>query len=199
MNKADILFEKIKAFVDSGGDINSFYEDSSVIYDFLETYYKQVVYSPITADFDDDGSDYADELLLPLEERPNNIAEQIHWLIDHVADLNAGGEYPPLISPVAFLDYAMVELLLANGANAHFASSEDGGITYGCGNYYIDDLDVTMLNYGSEPKPRKEILDQVLKIAALFAKYGVTDVYTHCISIDGETKTVTVAQAQVKY
>ena len=73
------------------------------------------------------------------------------------------------------------------------------GQIYGCGNYYIDDLDVTMLNYGSEPKPRKEILDQVLKIAALFAKYGVTDVYTHCISIDGETKTVTVAQAQVKY
>lgn len=200
MNKADILFDKIKTFVDSGKDINSFYEDSSVVYEFLETYYQQVVYSPGAHHSTDDGSDdYAKELLLPLEERPNNIARQIHWFMDHGADMNDGGDYPPLIPPVAFLDYAMVELLLANGANAQFDMSEDGEIPCGCGNYYIDDLDVTMLNCGREPKIREILFDRVLKIVSLFAKYGVTDVHTHCISIDGKTRTISVTQAQVKY
>ena len=126
VKRADTLFDRIKTFVDSGNDINSFYKNSSVVYEFLETYYQQVVYSPDTNHSTDDGSDdYAEELLLPLEERPNNIAKQIHWFIDHGADLNAGGDYPPLIPPVEFLDHAMVELLLANGANAHFDISED--------------------------------------------------------------------------
>ena len=72
-------------------------------------------------------------------------------------------------------------------------------IPYGCGNYYIDDLDVTLLNYSFEPNAKKEVFDQVLKIATLFAKYGVTDVHTHCISIDGESRIVSVTQAKVKY
>ena len=39
MNATEILFEKIKSFVEAGNEINSFYEDRSVLYEFLEEYY----------------------------------------------------------------------------------------------------------------------------------------------------------------
>lgn len=196
MNATDTLFERIRKFVEDGGDINSFCKDSAVLFEFLVEYYHSVVYDP-NIEYDDDY--YAEELWLPLEERPNKIFDQIKWLIEHGADLNAGGEWLPLMPPVGNLDYAMTEFLLANGANAHYDSNEDGDIPYGCGNYYIDDLNVTLLNYSFEPNAKKEVFDQVLKIATLFAKYGVTDVHTHCVSIDGATRTVSVTQAKVKY
>ena len=196
MNATDILFDKIKEFVESGGDVNSFYKDSAVLYEFLEEYYHFVVYDP-NVEYDDDY--YAEELWVPLKERSNKIFDQMYWLIEHGADLNAGGEWLPLMPPVAHLDYSMAEFLLENGANAQYDSNEDGEIPYGCGNYYIDDLDVTLLNYSFEPNAKKEVFDQVLKIATLFAKYGVTDVHTHCISIDGESRIVSVTQAKVKY
>ena len=50
-----------------------------------------------------------------------------------------------------------------------------------------------------EPNAKKEVFDQVLKIATLFAKHGVTNVHTYCISIDGESRIVSVTQAKVKY
>ena len=196
MNATDILFEKIKSFVEAGNEINSFYEDRSVLYEFLEEYYQLVVYDP-NVEYDDDY--YAEELWVPLKERSNKIFDQMNWLIEHGADLNAGGEWLPLMPPVAYLDYSMVEFLLENGANAQYDSNEDGEIPYGCGNYYIDDLDVTLLNYSFEPNAKKEVFDQVLKIATLFAKHGVTNVHTHCISIDGESRIVSVTQAKVKY
>ena len=196
MNATDILFDKIKKFVESGHDINSFCEDGAILCEFLEEYYHFVVYDP-NIEYDDDY--YAEELWLPLDERPSKILEQMKWLVDHGADLNDGGEWLPLMPPVAHLDYAMIEFLLENGANAHYDSNEDGDIPYGCGNYYIDDLDVTLLNQSFEPNAQKKVFDQVLKIATLFAKYGVTDVYTHCVSIDGATRTVSVTQAKVKY
>ena len=196
MNATDILFEKIKSFVEAGNEINSFYEDRSVLYEFLEEYYQLVVYDP-NVEYDDDY--YAEELWVPLKERPNKIFNQMNWLIEHGADLNAGGEWLPLMPPVAHLDYSMIEFLLENGANAKYDSNEDSEIPYGCGNYYIDDLDVTLLNYSFEPNAKKEVFDQVLKITTLFAKHGVTDVHTHCISIDGESRTVSVTQAKVKY
>lgn len=196
MNATDILFEKIKKFVENGGEVNSFYKDSAVLYEFLEEYYHFVVYDP-NVEYDDDY--YAEELWVPLKERSNKIFDQMSWLIEHGADLNAGGEYLPLMPSVAHLDYSMVEFLLENGANAQYDSDEDSEIPYGCGNYYIDDLDVTLLNYSFEPNAKKEVFDQVLKIATLFAKHGVTDVHTHCISIDGDSRTVSVTQAKVKY
>ena len=36
MNATDILFDKIKKFVESGHDLNSFCEDRAVLYEFLE-------------------------------------------------------------------------------------------------------------------------------------------------------------------
>ena len=196
MNATDILFEKIKRFVEAGNEINSFYEDRSVLYEFLEEYYQLVVHNP-NEEYDDDY--FAAELWLSLEERQNKIFDQMKWLIEHGADLNAGGECLPLMPPVAYLDYAMTEFLLENGANAQCDFNKEGEIPYGCGNYYIDDLNVTLLNYSFEPNAQKEVFDQVLKIATLFAKYGVTDVHTHCVSIDGESRTVSVSQAKVKY
>ena len=128
MNATEILFEKIKSFVEAGNEINSFYEDRSVLYEFLEEYYQLVVYDP-NVEYDDDY--YAEELWVPLKERSNKIFDQMNWLIEHRADLNAGGEWLPLMPPVAYLDYSMVEFLLENGANAQYDSNEDGEIPYG--------------------------------------------------------------------
>lgn len=195
MRELDLLFERIKAFADGGGDINSYYPDSSVLYEFLEAYYWQMY----DTDVDRDENYYHEELWMSLEERPNSIEEQIKWLINHGADTNADGDWPPLIPPVANLDYAMTEFLLNHGADPHYDGDDEGGVSFGCGNYYIDDLDITLLNYSFEPDARQEIFDQALKIAVLFAKHGVTDVHTRCVSIDGATRTVSVAQARVKY
>ena len=199
MNAVDKLFAEIKDFVAQGNDINSFYEDKSVLYEFLDHYYQHVIYKLTTENENFYGDDYSDELLLPLVDRSYDILSKLQWMFDNGADPNAGGEWVPLMSPVAFLDDAMTEFLLEHGANALFDTEDEGGIPYGCGNYYIDDLDVTALNYSFEPNAKKVIFDQILKIATLFAKCGVTDVHTHCISIDREKRTVSVTQARVKY
>ena len=147
-----------------------------------------MIYKPIAEneDFYDDGSDYSDELLLPLADRSYDILPELQWMFDNGVDPNAGGDWVPLMPPVAFIDYAVTEFLLEHGATAHYRGYDEGGIPYGCGNYYIDDLDVNALNYSFEPNAKKVIFDQILKIATLFAKYGVTDVHTHCIDIDSE-------------
>ena len=201
MNAIDKLFTEIQAFVAQGSDINSFYKENAVLYEFLDHYYQLVIYKPISEneDFYDDGSDYSDELLLPLAERSYDILSKLQWMFDHGADPNAGGDWVPLIPPVEFLDHAMTEFLLEHGANAQFEIEEGSEIPCGCGNYFIDDLDVTALNYSFEPNAKKVIFDQILKIATLFATYGVTDVHTHCIDIDSEKRTVRVTQARVKY
>lgn len=68
-----------------------------------------------------------------------------------------------------------------------------------CGNYYIDDLDIAAMDESFVTAPDKNVFDRILQIAVLFAKHGVTDVHTHCISIDSKTRTVSVSQAKVKW
>lgn len=192
---ADKMFKDIQTHVESGNDINSFYEDKSVLYEFLDYYYQLIIYDPIN----DEEDYFAEELLLPLAERSYDIVTKLQWMFDNGVDPNAGGEWVPLMPPVAFIDYAMTEFLLEHGANALFDTEDEGDIPYGCGNWYIDELDVIALNCSFEPSAKKIVFDQILKIATLFAKHGVTDVHTHCIDIDSEKRTVSVTQARVKY
>ena len=195
------LFRDIQSFVADGNDINVFFENESVLYGFLDYYYQLIVYSPIIGDeneYKDDGG-ISSELLLPLSKRAYNIKEKMNWMLEHGADPNAGGEWLPLMPPVAYLDFAMTEFLLNHGANAHYVGSDDGDIPFGCGNYYIDDLDITALNYSLDGNATKAIFDQILKIATLFANRGVTDVGGHCLSIDGKTRSINLTQAKVKY
>ncbi len=81
----DKMFKDIQAHVASGNDINTFCGDDSVLYDFLDNYYQLIIYNPITEDegYYDDGSDYSEELLLPLTERAYNILTKIQWLMDN--------------------------------------------------------------------------------------------------------------------
>ena len=195
----DKMFNDIKAYVKKGNDVNSFFDNASVLYHFLDHYYQLIIYDPIVDDENGEDDEYAEELLLPFEKRSYDIKSQIQWLLDNGADPNAGGEYLPLMIPVSFLDPEMTELLLKNGANPHYDIESNSETPYGCGNYYIDDLDATALHHSFEDNPEKVVFDQILKIATLFATYGVTDVHTHCISIDGEKRTVNVTQAKAKY
>ena len=201
MTKLDKLFSEIKLFVFQGNDINSFSPNEAVLYKFLDYYYTDIIYGSYEEDGDpyDDGDNYSDELLLPLSQRSYEILSKVQWLLSNGADPNAGGDWLPLMLPVAFLDYAMTEFLLENGANAHYSGEEDGDLPYGCGNYFIDDLDVTALNISLGGRNRQIIFERILKIATLFAKHGVTNVHTHCIDIDGESRIVSATQAKVKY
>ena len=133
---------------------------------------------------------------MPLVDRPSGILAKLEWLFAHGADVNAGGEWLPLMQAVGNLDVAMTAYLLDHGADPHYAG-EDDGIPYGCGNYYIDDLDIALLDESFVSDPDKSVFDRVLQIAVLFAKHGVTDVHTHCISIDSKTRTIHISKAKV--
>lgn len=191
------IFNKIKAHVESGKDINEYCTRESVLYFFLGSYYQHDVYG--YGDIEDVPENaVAEELKLPLKDRPSGILDQMNWLLDHGADVNAGGEWLPLMDAVGSLDVAMTEYLLEHGANPHYAGRDDG-IPYGCGNYYIDELDIIALDESFVSNPDKSVFDRVLQIAVLFAKQGVTDVHTHCISIDSKTRTVSVSKAKVMW
>ena len=63
----------------------------------------------------------------------------------------------------------------------------------------VDDLDIAALDESFVTAPDRNVFDRILQIAVLFAKHGVPDVHTHCISIDSKTRTVSVSQAKVKW
>lgn len=195
------LFNDIKVYVESGNNVNTFFKQYSTLYEYLDHYYQLIIYNQPAPEDDkyNDSTSFSKELTLPLKERTYDVASELQWLIDHGADPNAGGDLLPLMLPVAFLDFYMAEYLLEHGANAHYHGDSEAQLPYGCGNYYIDDLDASALNYSFEPNVEKIVFDQILKFAVLFAKHGVVDVHTHCISIDNKTQTVTVAQAQTKF
>ena len=190
-------FDKIKQHLESGKNINKFRSKEAVLFFFLDSYYQHDVYGY------DDVEDVpenatAEEINLPLDKRQSGILEQMEWMLAQGANVNDGGEWLPLMLAVGNLDVAMTEYLLNHGADPHYAG-EDDGIPYGCGNYYIDDLDIAALGESFVSAPDRNVFDRILQIAVLFAKLGVTDVHTHCISIDSKTRTVSVSQAKVKW
>ena len=185
------VFEEIKAHVAAGQNINEFSNDAAVLYIFLDEYYRC---SP--CDCDDAENLSNREPSMPLVDRPSGILAKLEWLFAHGADVNAGGEWLPLMQAVGNLDVAMTAYLLDHGADPHYAG-EDDGIPYGCGNYYIDDLDIALLDESFVSDPDKSVFDRVLQIAVLFAKHGVTDVHTHCTSIDSKTRTIHISKAKV--
>ncbi len=190
-------FEKIKAHVEAGKHINQFSEDYAVIFVFLDSYYQHDVYG--CSDIEEVPEDaVAEELRLPLAERPSGVLAQLEWLLAHGAKVNDSGDWQPLMAPVGALDVAMTQYLLEHGADPHF-DIDEGYPPYGCGNYYIDDLDVRAMDASFSNDADESVFHRILQIALLFAQHGVTDVYTHCVSIDGETRCVSVSQARVKY
>jgi len=141
---------------------------------------------------------FVEELKLPLEQRQSGIFQKVVEICKDPAQLNPKGDNQPLRHSVGNLDYYMTEYLLDRGANPHF-DIQKGDIPYGCGNYYIDELNLLAMDESFATDCDETVFDRVLKIAQLFAKHGVTNVRTSCITIDDETKTVQVAQAKVKF
>ena len=177
-------FGKIKKHVLAGRDINEFDDREPVLYYFLDVYYQN--------------NPNRKELRLPLEQRASGILGELSWLLSHGAKVNVDGERQPLMPPVGNLDAAMTAYLLENGANPHFDISEDEA-PYGCGNFYIDDLDRILLDESFVTGPDQSVFDRVLQIAALFAKYGVAGVHTYCISIDKKTRTVSTRRVYTAF
>lgn len=184
------VFDEIKAYADSGKDMNQFHSKEAVLFLFLDSYYQHDVY------------DYEDattvEITLPLDKRPSGVLAQMEWLLAQGANINTCGEWLPLMLAVGNLDVAMTEYLLAHGADPHYAN-EDDRIPYGCGNYYIDSLDIATRDESFAAAPDKNVFDKILQIAVLFVKHGVTDIHTRCISIDSNTRTIRVSGAKVTW
>lgn len=198
-NRRDSMsfFEEIQEFVQSGQELSAFHDEEPILYAFLSFYYQSTAYGyDNPADVPEDA--VPKELALPLEARPSGVFHQLRWLLSHGVPVNAPGDWQPLMPPVGNLDVAMTAYLLACGADPHFDLLSDG-TPYGCGNYYIDDLDCVLLDESFVTTPDRSTFDRALQIALLFAKYGVTDVKTYCISIDSKTRTVTVKQARGAY
>ncbi len=187
-------FEKIKAHVEAGKDINQYCNDYAVLFDFLDSYYLHDAYGYASCtDVPEDA--VAEELELPLAQRKSGVLEQVEWLLSHGADVNDGGDWLPLMLAVGYLDVAMTEWLLEQGANPHSDLDEES--PFGCGNYYIDELDAIALHESLGNGADKRVFEKILQIALLFAKKGVANIQTHCIKIDSNT--VSVSQAKVKF
>ena len=173
------------------------FEQTKDLDDCLYCYYNHDVYG--YDDIDDVPEEaVAEELKLPLEQRESGILRKVAELCKDISQLNPPGEDQPLMRSVGNLDYYMTEYLLEHGANPHF-DIQEGDIPFGCGNYYIDEMDLIAMEEGFATDCDQTVFDRILKIAQLFAKHGVTNVRTYCITIDSETKTVQVAQAKTKF
>ena len=171
----DRLFNDIKAYANKSKNVNTFIENKPILYLFLDHYYQTIIYSQVKNDDESEYYDFSDELFLPLEERAYDIGSKIKWLVRNGAELNPQGDMQPLIHPVFYLDLHMVELLLSLGASPFFESIYEGDLINGCGNYYIDDIDLTIVNYCYAPVKKDAILTQANKIISLFREYGVTN------------------------
>lgn len=189
--------EEIFVYTESGNDMIHDSVEDGALYSLLDAYYQHDVYG--FDDVEDVPEDaVAEELALPLEERKSGVLFQMEKLLAHGAAVNASGDQQPLMLAVGNLDIAMTEYLLEHGANPHY-DLPDEGIPYGCGNYYLDALDLCALDESFVTEPDRDGFDRILRIAMLFAKRGVTDVQTHCISIDSRTRHIAVKQAKMKY
>lgn len=192
------IFNDIKEYVEKGNDINSFFKGESVLYIFLYHYYHNVVYNPIIEDEDDDGyddgSDYSDELLLPLEKRSYDILSKIQYLIDNGVHINKGNKWLPLMCPFEFGDYEMAKFLIKNGADIHLNGKDCGELNQS-ENYYIDTLDETIYYYSFEKNAKNSIFEQVEKLVNLIAENGVKYVHTRCIEIDSKNNMAIIKKA----
>lgn len=191
---------RIVAVVDNGGDINELIGGASYLHEYLDTYYQSHIYRIDACEKDDECEDapFSDELKLPLDKRSSNVSRHLDWFMENGADPNAGEKYYPLMRGVGNADAAMTEYLLSHGADP-FYDEREGDIPYGGGNWYIDELDTTMLHESFVTKPDITLFDAILQTAAVLAKYGVTNSGDYCIRIDAETRTVTATQAKVKF
>ena len=191
-------FETIKAAVEGGRDINELEQGCSMLNNYLDCYYLHH-----RGDDDDEArKDYVpidgfvEETRMPLNQRPSLVLCHLRWLLSQGADPNAGDEDFPLMRAVGNLDAHMTDFLICSGANAHW--DLDDGIQFGCGNWYVDELDVIALDESFANDRDVKVFDAILATAQVLARHGVRDVHTHCVSIDDDG-TVTVEKARVLF
>ena len=178
------MFDKLKNLVLAGEEPRPQARET-IVFEFLESYY----YCEAAANEKD----------LPVEDRPSGVLDVLHCLLSHGATLNPKEEErQPLMAPVGALDVAMTEYLLEKGADPHYDLPYNI-IAYGCGNYYIDELDILVMEESFVNAPDTSVFDRALQIAVLLAKHGVANVRTHCIVIDGEEKTVQVISGSTAF
>ncbi len=162
----------------------------------LDAYYQHDVYG--CSDIEEVPEDAAaGELTQPLEERASGILAKMKWLLARGADVNSGSEWPPLMLAVCALDVPVTAWLLEHGADP-LHNPWRGGCQKG-GYDYIDMLDAMALQESLEGPGNESRFDRILQLALLFAGRGVTDIHLHCISVDGESRTVTVSQAAARF
>lgn len=106
-------------------------------------------------------------------------------------------EFVTLMWAVGHLDAPMTDFF-ANGANPSYDDIGDG-IKFGCGSWYIDDIDVALLHESFEKNTNRAWFVAGLEAVAALAKYGVTCSGSHCVAIDPMERSVSVRQASVVF
>lgn len=182
-------FNLVKSAVEGGEDINRLTDGISMLSIYLGEYYSEVQ----SGNANDERWHVGGELALPLQERKSQVYEHLQWFAENGADFAAGEEDFPLMSAVGLADAPMAEFLLAHGADPFYDSKESGG----CGNWYVEELDIIALNLSLEGDASEAEFDAILKTAAVLGKYGVRGRGNFSVEIEDDS--VKLRQANVKF
>lgn len=151
---------------------------------------------------DEDSPDYDEEALffeygIPLEERSSGIMKILDRLLAEGVDLNDApdGEYP-LMYAVIHMDAQMTGYLIRNGADCRKWSAEGEEPEWYEDNWYLVDLDVTLVNH---------LLNRAFYKAALETAYvlvkdgGLQEpFYGNCVEIN-DKREVICSSLKLKY
>ena len=158
--------------------------EKSAVAKYLSLYYENI-YSELDEDV------FNSELCDDLFGREPELLESLSWFYENGFDFNAEHDIAtPLGYAVMEADAPMVEYLILHGAEPLDNNNKDTK-----NNYYMEDLDVQLLQHlrGGEH------FNAILQTARMLAKNGVTYGNYLCIEIDRKNRAIRVSSPKYKY
>ena len=155
---------------------------------------------------DEDSPDYDESAVIfdngiPLADRKGRILEKLEKLLAEGVDPNDApdGEYP-LMRAVANLDAPMVSWLIQHGADCRKWLAEGEELEPYERNWYLEDLDITMLNESFVTNANRSLFQAAFDTACVLVKEGGLQepFYGYCIQVT-ENREIIGSQAQVKF
>ena len=169
----------------------------------LEQYYDVVLRNRDPEADEEDGGyicRVADEVRLPVPQRPSGIAEAIQTCIRQGVDLNAArdGAYP-LKTAVNQLDPLMVRYLIRNGADCSRWQEEGIEQNRWEHNWYLDDVDFKLDSFAVElPVNVDPYFRDLLEMARILVAEGrlMEDYRGNCLLVDIRNRTISIRNTE---
>lgn len=122
------VFERIKASVENGADINQMHDGESYLFEYIEAYIRDHIFRDSEwISMLDDGIDLYDlpkepfpaELLLPLDERDSEVLTHLNWFFENGANPNLSDDKStlPVVYAAMEVDAPLMDYLIKHGAN----------------------------------------------------------------------------------